>query len=91
VCRERGVPFVSELYVDLNYGPAGELLIQRRPERTDPAAAAARVRLVLSDGVVEAVDGTLLNVECDSICVHSDAPNSVDVAAAVRGALTSVS
>lgn len=91
VCRERGVPFVSELYVDLNYGPAGELLIQRRPERTDPAAAAARVRLVLSDGVVEAVDGTLLNVECASICVHSDAPNSVDVAAAVRGALTSVS
>lgn len=91
VCRERGVPFVSELYVDLNYGPAGELLIQRRPERTDPAAAAARVRLVLADGVLAAVDGTLLNVQCDSICVHSDAPNSVDVAAAVRGALTPVS
>ena len=91
VCRDRGVQFVSELYVDLNYGPAGELLIQRRPESTDPAAAAARVRRVLADGVVEAVDGTLLNLECDSICVHSDAPNSVAVAAAVRGALTSVS
>ena len=91
VCRERGVPFVSEVYVDLNYGPAGELLIQRRPERTDPAVAAARVRLVLADGVVAAVDGTLLNVDCDSICVHSDAPNSVDVAAAVRGALSPAS
>lgn len=90
VCRDRGVPFVSELYVDLNYGPAGELLIQRKPELTDPAAAAARVRRVLADGVLEAVDGTLLNVTCDSICVHSDAPNSVAVAAAVRAELTPV-
>ena len=91
VCRDRGVPFVSELYVDLDYGPTGELLIQRRPESTDPAAAAERVRRVLADGVVEAVDGTLLNLRCDSICVHSDAPNSVAVAVAVRGALTPVS
>lgn len=91
VCRDRGVPFVSELYVDLDYGPTGELLIQRRPESTDPAAAAERVRRVLADGVVEAVDGTLLNLRCDSICVHSDAPNSVAVAVAVRGALTSFS
>lgn len=91
VCRDRGVPFVSELYVDLDYGPTGELLIQRRPESTDPAAAAERVRRALADGVVEAVDGTLLNLRCDSICVHSDAPNSVAVAVAVRGALTPVS
>ncbi|KGJ77584.1 LamB/YcsF family protein [Cryobacterium roopkundense] len=91
VCRERGVEFVSELYVDLNYGPAGELLIQRRPEPTDPAAAAERVRRALTDGVVEAVDGTLLTFEFDSICVHSDAPNSVAVAAAVRDTLTSLS
>lgn len=90
VCRDRGVAFVSELYVDLNYGPGGELLIQRRPEPTDPAAAAARVRRVVADGVVEAVDGTLFNLEFDTICVHSDAPNSVAVAAAVRSALTNV-
>jgi len=91
VCRERGVEFVSELYVDLNYGPAGELLIQRRPEPTDPAAAAERVRRALTDGVVEAVDGTLLSFAFDSICVHSDAPNSIAVAAAVRDTLTSLS
>ena len=88
VCRQLGVPFVRELYVDLNYGPAGELIIQRRPEPTDPQSAAARVRRAMTEGVVEAVDGTLLSLEFDSICVHSDAPNSVAVAAAVRSALT---
>ncbi|WP_258069991.1 5-oxoprolinase subunit PxpA [Arthrobacter sp. SX1312] len=87
VCEELGVPFVAELYVDLNYGPAGELLIQRRPEPTDPDAAARRVTRALTDGVVEASDGTLLTIPFDSICVHSDAPNSPAVATAVRTAL----
>ncbi|MHA7181370.1 5-oxoprolinase subunit PxpA [Arthrobacter sp. MDB2-24] len=89
VCEELGIPFVAELYVDLNYGPAGELLIQRRPEPTDPEAAARRVTRALSDGQVEASDGTLLTIPFDSICVHSDAPNSPAVAAAVRSALDS--
>jgi 5-oxoprolinase (ATP-hydrolysing) subunit A len=88
ICGQLGVPFVGELYVDLNYGSRGELLIQRRPEPTDPAAAGERVRRVLHEGVVEAVDGTLLTISCESVCVHSDAPNAVDVAAAVREALS---
>ncbi|MFD1213438.1 5-oxoprolinase subunit PxpA [Arthrobacter sp. GCM10027362] len=87
VCEQLGVPFVGELYVDLNYGSRGELLIKRRPEAADPVAAGNRVRRVLSDGVVEAVDGTLLNISFESVCVHSDAPNAVAVAAAVREAL----
>lgn len=89
VCRAMGVEFVPELYVDLNYGPAGELLIQRRPAPTDPAAAADRVRRALAGGPVLAVDGTELDIPFRSICVHSDAPNSVAVASAVRAVLNS--
>ncbi len=87
VCRAMGVEFTPELYVDLNYGPAGELLIQRRPEPTDPQAAAERVSRALSGQAVLAVDGTELNIKFNSICVHSDAPNSVAVASAVRAVL----
>jgi len=75
--------------VDLNYGPGGELLIQRRPAPTDPAAAAERVSRAMAGEPVPAVDGTPLNIAFQSICVHSDAPNAVDVASAVRKALTS--
>ncbi|MEA3549271.1 5-oxoprolinase subunit PxpA [Pseudarthrobacter sp. C1] len=89
VCRAMGVEFVAELYVDLNYGPAGELLIQRRPAPTDPAAAAERVSRAVAGGPVPAVDGTPLNITFQSICVHSDAPNAVAVATAVRNALNS--
>lgn len=89
VCRAMGVDFVAELYVDLNYGPTGELLIQRRPAPTDPAAAAERVSRAVAGEPVPAVDGTPLNITFQSICVHSDAPNSVAVASAVRNALNS--
>ncbi|MEN2744362.1 5-oxoprolinase subunit PxpA [Sinomonas halotolerans] len=88
VCRDLGVEFVPELYVDLNYGPEGQLLIQRRPEPTDPASAAERVRRAVAGQPVLAVDGTELDITFASICVHSDAPNSVAVASAVRDVLT---
>jgi UPF0271 protein len=87
VCAALGVPFVAELYVDLNYDAAGGLIIKRRPERTDPAVAAARVERALSGQPVLAVDGTGLDIRFESICVHSDTPNAPDVAAAVRAAL----
>ena len=87
VCRAMGVEFVPELYVDLNYGPAGELLIQRRPAPTDPVAAAERVRRALAGQPILAVDGTELDISFQSICIHSDAPNSVAVATAVRAVL----
>lgn len=87
VCAELGVEFVAELYVDLNYDAAGGLIIQRRPELTDPAEAADRVTRAIAGRPILAVDGTELDVRFDSICVHSDAPNSVDVATAVRAAI----
>lgn len=87
VCLELGVDFVPELYVDLNYSQAGALIIQRRPETTDPLAAAARVKAALAGDTVLAVDGTELEIDFASICVHSDAPNSPQVAAAVRQAV----
>lgn len=87
VCAALGVPFVAELYVDLNYDAAGGLIIKRRPERTDPAAAAERVERALSGRPVLAVDGTELDIRFDSVCVHSDTPNAADVGAAVRAVL----
>jgi UPF0271 protein len=87
VAEREGVEFVGELYVDLNYNAEGGLVILRRPVDTDPAAASSRVRRVLDDGKVVSEDGTLLDIEFGSICVHSDTPNSPEVARAVRDAL----
>lgn len=81
---QRGVGFVAEFYVDLGYGPDGSLIIPRRPAATPPARAAERARLALTEGMTHASTGEPLPVRFDSICVHSDTPNAVAVAAAVR-------
>ncbi|MFI7482019.1 5-oxoprolinase subunit PxpA [Kocuria sp. M1R5S2] len=89
VCADRDVPFVAELYVDLNYNAQGGLIIERTPRSTDPRAAAERVTQALASGTVCAEDGTELPMRFDSVCVHSDAPGAPAVARAVREALES--
>lgn len=84
VAARRGVPFVSEVYVDLTYRADGSLIIARRPSATPPELATARARLALAEQVVECDTGERVSVRPDSICVHSDTPNAPEVARAVR-------
>lgn len=84
VCAEEGVPFVGELYVDMDYNSDGTLALVRAAHRTDPEAAADRVVTALRGERIAAIDGSLIDVRFQSVCVHSDAPNSPDVARAVR-------
>jgi UPF0271 protein len=44
------------------------------------------LRLVL-DGQVATIDGTIIDVPVESICLHGDTPDAVRLAAAVRTAL----
>jgi UPF0271 protein len=87
VCEEMGVPFVPELYVDLDYRPDGSLLIQRRPVPKDPESAADRVRSALAGSGVTANDGSRLQIRFQSICIHSDIPGAPEMARAVRRVL----
>lgn len=88
VAEREGVEFIGELYVDLDYNADGGLIILRQPHTTDPERAAARVRQALAHGTIQAESDTEIPLEFSSICVHSDAPNSVDVAAAVRAVIS---
>lgn len=85
--RDRGLKVVGEIYPDLSYASDGRLIVQRQKEVTDVAKAAAQVRLFLEEGCVMADDGTLVPVEADSVCVHGDGPNVLEVALAVRKAI----
>jgi UPF0271 protein len=85
--RKRGIPVVGEIYVDLDYAPDGSLIIQRMKHATDIAKATAQVRRYVESGEVLAQDGTAVPLDAESICVHGDGPNAVDVARAVRRTL----
>jgi UPF0271 protein len=43
---------------------------------------------MVTEGQVTAVDGSQVDVEVDSVCVHGDSPGAVAMAEQVRDALT---
>ncbi|MEQ8308830.1 MAG: 5-oxoprolinase subunit PxpA [Hoeflea sp.] len=84
---QRGVEFHAEFFADLDYDDEGGLIITREHEAVDPAAAGKRAAAAARDGKVMSVNGIPLKVRAETICIHSDTPNAVDVAAAVKQAL----
>lgn len=84
----RGHVFVSEFYADLDYTDAGGLIITREHAAKDEGKAAAACVRAIKEGKVTSVGGVDVTVRADSICVHSDTPNAVGLAQAVRAAIT---
>ncbi len=83
----RGHTFMAEFYADLDYNDDGGLIITREHAATDPVHAAAVCVRAITDGKTASVGGRDVAVRADAICVHSDTPNAVAVAQAVRAAI----
>lgn len=86
----RGHVFLSEFYADLDYTDEGGLIITRQHAAKDEADAARACIRAIRDGKVTSVYGKDVAVRADLICVHSDTPNAVPLARAVREAVASV-
>ena len=87
IYRARGLGFVAEYYADLEYDDAGNLVITRAHDAVDPDRAARRCLRAVEEGKTQTVAGDDIAVGADTICVHSDTPNAVEVARAVRAAV----
>ncbi|MBY4381567.1 MULTISPECIES: LamB/YcsF family protein [Nocardiaceae] len=84
-----GLRTVAEAFADRAYTPQGTLVSRSEPGAvlSDPEAVAKRVLTMITDGTVEAVDGTTVEVRAESICLHGDSPGAVAMANAVRDLL----
>jgi 5-oxoprolinase (ATP-hydrolysing) subunit A len=87
---DAGLRTVAEGFADRGYTPAGTLVPRREPGALvhDPAQVAARAVRMAAEGVVEAVDGSVVPVAVESVCVHGDTSGAVEIARQVRQALT---
>ena len=88
VFDELGLDVISESYVDRMYEADGTLRSRKFDDAliTDPEKAANQMKSMLNGNIV-AVDGTEFQVKIQSVCVHSDTPNAVEIAAAVKNQL----
>lgn len=90
LAEEAGLTAVREAFADRGYRPDGTLVPRGEPGALlhDPAEVAERMLRLVTDRTLVAVDGTVIKVEADSICVHGDSPGAVAMARAVHAALT---
>ncbi|WP_444960964.1 LamB/YcsF family protein [Nocardiopsis sp. M1B1] len=89
LAEEAGLPAHREAFADRAYTPEGTLVSRREPGAVlhDPAAIAERCLRIAHGEPVEAVDGSRIVIEADSLCVHGDSPGAVDIARAVADRL----
>ena len=80
-----GLDTISEGYVDRVYEADGTLRSRKFEDAliTDPQKAADQMKEMLNGNII-AVDGTSVPINITSVCVHSDTPNAIDIAQAVK-------
>uniref|UniRef100_UPI00334062A8 LamB/YcsF family protein n=1 Tax=Castellaniella defragrans TaxID=75697 RepID=UPI00334062A8 len=87
--RGRGLRVVAEAFADRAYTRQGALVSRREPGAVlhDPAQVAERMLALVRTGRIPAIDGSLVALQADSICVHGDSPDAVAMARALRAHL----
>ncbi|MFE8885915.1 LamB/YcsF family protein [Pseudarthrobacter enclensis] len=89
LAEQAGLRTVTEAFADRAYNPDGTLVSRSRPGAVlhDPADVAEHVLRMATEQSVRTIDGSLLKIHAESICVHGDSPGAVAMATAVKSAL----
>jgi len=88
VYKERGLDFIAEFYADLDYDPDGKLIISKGKNKSyDTALAIERCLRAISENKVKNTGGTDTVVGCDTICIHSDTPNAIEIIQNLKNAI----
>jgi UPF0271 protein len=83
VYTRRGLDFVCEFYVDLDYDDDGRQIISMEHPPVAFDVVARKVRRAVLEGKTTSIGGKDVSVVAQSICVHSDTPGALVVAEAV--------
>lgn len=90
LARRAGLAVVAEAFADRAYTPKGELVSRREAGSVlhDAKVIADRMVGLAQSGTLEAIDGSTIRVEAQSICVHGDSPGAVAIAEEIRRRFT---
>ena len=85
VFGDLGLDIMAEAFADRTYEPDGTLRNRKFNDAliTDPNQAAQQT-LAIINGYVVSVDGTEVPIEAQTLCIHSDTANAVEIAKAVN-------
>jgi len=87
--REAGLTVAREAFIDRAYLADGSLVSRDQQDAVlhDADAAASLAVTMAREGIVPAVDGSRVHVMPQSLCVHSDSPNVIQIVRLARQSL----
>jgi len=85
-----GLRAISEVFADRGYQADGSLVPRGTPGDMieDASAAVARTLRMVQAGTVESVDGKVVAIAADTVCLHGDGAHALEFARALRAALS---
>ena len=87
----KGIRAVNEFFLDRPYHKDGRVKMFNwsiEEAGGDPESLAQRVVSLITKKTIISFEGGTLNVDAETICIHSDTPNAPEILKAVRNALT---
>lgn len=87
--EKEGLMTGSEVFADRTYQPDGSLTPRGQAGAmiTDEEKSLAQVLSMVKDGKVTALDGTVISVKAETICVHGDGPKALAFTKKIRETL----
>ncbi len=81
-----GLAVAAEGFADRGYQPDGQLVPRDRPGALihDESTVVSRAHSLIHEGTLAAVDGTILHLRIDTLCLHGDTPDALRLGHALR-------
>lgn len=87
--QELNVPIWQEVFADRRYTPEGYLVPRNHANALieDESEAVAQALRMANEGEVIALDGSVVKVQADTLCIHGDGASALDFAKKIRSLL----
>ena len=86
LAKDMGIRVAQEIFADRALNADGSLVSRSHPNSVihDTEEVVKRSITMVSTGVATAITGEEISVEADSLCIHGDTPNAVELAKALK-------
>ncbi|MEQ4922470.1 LamB/YcsF family protein [Proteus hauseri] len=86
LAKEKGLRVIAEAFADRAYHSDGTLVSRKDVGAVlhDPQLVAQRMLRLVQEGGIESIEGIFTLIQADSICVHGDSPDAVNLAKSVK-------
>jgi len=87
IAKKKGLQVARQVGLDIDYLPDKTAVIQREKKEMAVGEALRRLRKIIQEGKIIAVDGSEMEFRVDTLLVHGDTPNAIELCKAIRAEL----